>query len=745
MANDYLHNYKKVLTGHKFYKAVRMTVAMMLPVLVAAYYNQLSIGAAIAFGVFCVSLTDNPGPIHHRTNGMRYAIGFIFVCTLITGFCVPYFWLMLLLLATLPFLLSMIGVYGARAADIGSCTLLMVLVHVDKTLTMQQILLTASYAAAGGIWYYLLSLLLHRLRPYKLVQQVLADCMLKTAAYLRIKASFYNEHVDYDKSYHALMEGQVAVHQTQQAAREIIYNTRAIVKESTQTSRALVMAFIDTLDLFERIMTSQQEYKMLHQHFDGTGLLPVFQHSILQLSADLEHIAVGMQEGREMEPNPETALQLAALEDAFADTRKTLLNEDNIEAFISLRHILDSIKDLQSRIDALYRYSNGDLQLPKSGNSHRYYKKFLDKVNYSPKLFLENLNFQSNIFRHSIRVSLALVAGYILASFLPFGHDYWILVTTAVILKPAFSLTRIRNTQRIAGTLMGLAIGWASLYWIKDAHLLVGIVVVSMLVAFTMMKTNYLVSVIFMTVCIIIAFHFYKETNINHILKERLIDTIIGSGICLLFTFIIPPRWEKQRISEFLTDATKANADYFGYIGSAYTGAPINDQQYKLYRKETFVTMANLADAFQRMMNEPKSKQKHGGLIHQLVVSNHMLSSHIATLSSYVREFGLDYVSKGFQPIIDNTLLQLNQAQQWLNHTADGTEKMDTAKQKPLAIKQQVDELMEQRQYELRQGSLETATRYKLSDYKTILDQFEIILRLSEDICGISRKLSKEV
>ena len=51
-----------------------------------------------------------------------------------------------------------------------------------------------------------------------------------------------------------------------------------------------------------------------------------------------------------------------------------------------------------------------------------------------------------------------------------------------------------------------------------------------------------------------------------------------------------------------------------------------------------YVTGANLAAAFQRMLTEPKSKQRHPTETHEFVVLNHILSSNIAALSGTLRE-----------------------------------------------------------------------------------------------------------
>ncbi|QKG53705.1 FUSC family protein [Hymenobacter sp. BRD67] len=68
--------------------------------------------------------------------------------------------------------------------------------------------------------------------------------------------------------------------------------------------------------------------------------------------------------------------------------------------------------------------------------------------------FPENLTMSSSVFRHAVRMTVACAVAYTVAEFLWHGqHNYWILMTVTFMLKPAFSLTRERNIQRITGTL----------------------------------------------------------------------------------------------------------------------------------------------------------------------------------------------------------------------------------------------------------------------------------------------------
>src|SRR5690606_33048745 len=60
--------------------------------------------------------------------------------------------------------------------------------------------------------------------------------------------------------------------------------------------------------------------------------------------------------------------------------------------------------------------------------------------------------------------------------------------------------------------------------------------------------------------------------------------------------------------------------------------------EYKLASKEEYVKTANIAAAFQRMLNEPKAKQHKATEEHKFVVLNHDLFSYLANLSSSLND-----------------------------------------------------------------------------------------------------------
>ncbi len=119
----------------------------------------------------------------------------------------------------------------------------------------------------------LLSLSLYSFRPYKVTQQALGDLIQSTGDYILSRTAFYEKDPDYDSIYTDLLEKQAEINDKQNLVRELLYKSRNIVKESTNTGRITLLIFIDINDLFERVMSLQLHHKIFHQYFDNSGIL----------------------------------------------------------------------------------------------------------------------------------------------------------------------------------------------------------------------------------------------------------------------------------------------------------------------------------------------------------------------------------------------------------------------------------------------------------------------------------------
>jgi uncharacterized membrane protein (TIGR01666 family) len=728
---DYIKEYKSFINSHYLSEGVRITAGVVLPALVLNHFNLLAIGVVVSLGAMSVSLTDNPGPIHHRKNGMIACVIINTLMAILTGFAAPYPVLLGLLILVACFVFSMIGVYGTRVNSIGISALLILVLNIDRHHQGWDVILNALYILAGAAWYMLLSLLLYSFRPYKLAQQALGDCIIATADYLRVRASFYEKEVDYEETYKRMLEQQVVVHQKQELVRELLFKSRYVIKDSTNTGRTLVMIFTDIVDLFERTLTTYHDYKALHEVFGKGDILEEYRKLVIDLTNELDEIGIAVKIGTASVETGLLGTHILNTKSYFETYRDNNRNAANVDAFISMRHILSSIEDIGSRIHTLHLYTTYDKDLLKQKMPPSDYDQFVTHQSIDLKLILDNLTLESNYFRHALRISIATLIGFIASLFFTVGHSYWILLTIIVILKPAYSLTKKRNYQRLMGTVLGAIIGIMILYFIKEKDVLFVIMLLLMIGTYSLWRTNYMVSVVFMTPYILLLFHLLSNASFKVIVIDRVTDTAIGSVIAFFANLIVLPAWEHVQISDYMQQAVKSNKNYFKDVANAFTGNPVTNTMFKVSRKNAFVALANLSDAFSRMMAEPKSKQKNIRQLHQFVVLNHILTSHIATLSSYVMPLSAKYASADFTELVNNTVLKLDDAERMID-AAPAVIAEESLPQNN--IQQRLLHLLETRRGELKEGIIDSETKNQLTEFKPLADQFNFIENVAADI-----------
>lgn len=614
--------------SHYFSDGVRITLGVLLPSLFFSYLGQLAIGFTMSLGALCVSIADNPGPVIHKRNGMLACTFFIFLTAMLTGLLNQHpVWIGLEIIF-LCFFYSMFSVYGNRATNIGTAALLVMILSIDQQRTATGNWEHAFYILGGGVWYFLLSLSVSQIRPYRLAQQALGECIKEVAMYVRLKARFYDVQTDLDDNYKQLITQQVKVHTEQDEVRELLFKSRMIVKDSTQSGRLLILVFVDILDLFEQTMATYYDYEAIRKTYGETKSLDEFKKIIEKIADELDNLSYCIIRN-DFTPGHQFQPDLEALKSAIDEVEK-----DHGINNLLLKKILINVRNMADRTQKIYSYFNPKTLALQKIRSESDLPKFVSRQEFDIKLLKENLNFNSTIFRHSFRMALVCFAGYSLSKFFPVGyHSYWILLTILVILKPGFSLSKQRTYNRLIGTLVGGIAGALILIFIKDQTARFILLLLFMVGAYSFQRLNYIVSVLFMTPYVLILFSFLGANNLN-IAKERIVDTLIGSLIAFIASYFVLPSWEYHQLKNYTRGVLIANYNYLVKVADNLTGKPWDVTAYKLARKDVYVSSANIGSAFQRMLSEPKNKQRNVKDLYKFVVLNHILSSYTATLIS---------------------------------------------------------------------------------------------------------------
>ncbi len=725
--------YINFINGRFFSEGIRMTVGIALPAFIFGYFDMLPMGIAFSTGALCVSITDSAGPVHHRLNGMLFCILIISLTSIITYYSLNSIFSTGAVILIFGFIYSMLSVYNARVSSVGLSALLIMVLCMQTPLKGVDIFLHAMYISIGGIWYIIFSITLHSIKPYKIIQQLSGEFLQGVAEYLKTRASFYDDHPNYEATYKSLLLQQVQI-QTQQAAlNELLFKTRAITKNSTRAGRSLLKIYIDVSDLFESIMSTYQKYDVLHKRFDETGILEEYRKQLLYLSEELNELAIAVAAGISSTPSEKNTKNLHSIRIKFEALRQNFMNEKNLNDFIGLGRIFYNIKGLTEKINGLHYYTRYEKSQRKATETGLDLQKFNEAQNIEPSLFLNNLNFKSNIFRHSLRVSFSLLVGFIISILFQIGHNYWILLTIIVILKPAYSLTKARNKDRLIGTFIGVLIGVMILFLVKNNLALMIIMVLFMAGCYMFIRTKYFISVLLMTPYLVIFFHLIYPSDIKSLLYDRLLDTSIGSAIAFLSSLFLVPAWEHTTIKNYMEAVIEKNIQYYKLLSFNFTTkGTVKKEDLKTARQHALTSLANVSDAFNRMLSEPKRFQKNSEQVYRFVVLNHILTSHFSALSFFLADEKRIFKSDIFLPVIEDTVLYLQKAIDMLENKAIAERDNDVDVTEHL--KAETDILLEQRKLEISARNLETDTKLKFIETKSVTDQFTYIYNISSDI-----------
>lgn len=737
---DYVRAYRKFIYGYNFGHGLQTTFCIVLPSLLGFYLDRFTFGILISLGALCVSGIDIPGPPRHRRNALVLGA----VCVLVSALAMSFYfvneWLGDVVLITLVFVLSMTAVYGNRVTNIGLAGIYALVLVTEGKLSLEAYLTHAGLFFAGAIWYSFISLITYSLRPYQLIQQALSDCIYKTAEYLRFRAGFYELTTDFDLQFDNLIRLQTEVTSSQEVVRNLLLQRWNLNQESTSKGRSLLLILIDTIDILEQVMAAHIDTQELHRIFDGSPILNDYRMLILDLAAELDEIAFSVGSGRPSVPKINFKKQLELLQQKTHNLRPSLLNEQTLGAFINLRNVRKNILLIADKLRRLHRYThmNGEGEVLSLELS-----KFVVHEEYSWQKLKSNLGPHSMYFRHAVRVSVAIAAALIIAKIFHVQRAYWILFTIVVILKPGYSLSKTRNSDRLVGTLFGGIFTVLILLFIKSKALLLSLLILCMVITYSFVSINYALSTFTTTCFVLIFFNLLKPGDFSF-LKLRLIDTGIGSALSFISSYFIFPVWEFQHLDSLLVKMNLANIRYYTSVAEGFTEGEFDEFTYKMARKEVYISSGNLSSAFQRMLTEPKSKQQQLDPVHQFTVLSHELSAHIASLASYYGLYSVKTEAILFRQIMQASLACLIDATGYLESGTGAVQQPDLQKPLPaiLKLEKDLDALTLIRVQEIQEGRDMSELTRPLTELKLISDQFRFIYKLSGDIRKVSRKIS---
>ncbi len=620
--------------GLNFSNAIKVTFAACVPVIAGAQMGYFEAGFAIALGALLVFPSDVAGHLKHKVAGIAIAALIVAGSAFVVNIALVHDAVFYAVLAVTLFLLSMISAYGQRATMVSFSGLLSVSLAFSTSFTLPELITHCLLMLAGGLFYLAVSLMFHFARPHRYAELQLAECMRLTAKYLKFRGDLWAKGADRVKIAGKQLELQVELNTIHENIRETVIRGRTSEGTSDRNRRMLII-FISLVEILELALANAFDHPALHRRFGGHNVLAVYRQLAYNLGSTLKKLASAALANKRFELKHNLREDLDGFERSIADYA-AVPGPETAEGVIILNALLHYAEKQVEKIMLIARsYSRESLRHDVRG-ADRDLEKFLTPQHYFLSILWENMSLKSSVFRHSLRLTTTIIAGFVIGNLLPLQNVYWILLTIVVIMRPGYGLTKERSYQRIIGTILGGFAAFGILLLVDNNIAIAAMAIVAMILGFAFSQTNYKAGATFVTIYVVFLYAMLTP-DVRSLVQYRILDTVAGAGLAFAANYLLWPSWEFLAVRAYLEKAVAANGSYLGEIMQLYHAKGDVPVSYRLARKAAFIETGNLMASYQRMAQEPKSKQKHLTRIYKIAVLNHSLLSTAAALGTFIQ------------------------------------------------------------------------------------------------------------
>lgn len=657
---------KGVTRSTAFSKAVLLSLAMFIPIFLGIKFQQLALASLVSMGVMMMAPNDVGDDIRIKSRSILISTLLVMTVIFLTGSLSKSNWVYMPVFGLMVFCISYLAVFGFLASLISLSGLLalvfsFITISDTETQTITQTLLIG----LGGIWYLLFVWIHYWIYPRELTDELLNETFDFTADYLQTRGELISAEGDRKELLEKLFGLQNDLAQNHEKLRNLLIRRRRNSGKSDSLIQRL-MIFDELVEILELAVANPVDYEKMDEFMVKTPELGNhFQDLLNGMANRLRSVSANYK-------NPDRISRDTELRDKLQVIREEIESayKDAEHSHADIPLLLSNFLQYQSLQIEKTNYIRRLLINPDEEEINDFRKKdfrlLITKQDYNLNILKGNFNLRSPIFRHSLRITTASLVGYIIGIFLGLHKFYWILLTILVIMRPNYGLTKSRSKQRTLGTLIGAVFAIGIIY-LFHSHILYGVLAVaSMILSYSMIQKNYKLAAIFMTLSVIMIFAL-KEPDIYKVIQFRIVDTAIGALIAVAANLLLWPSWEIDNINKTLISAIDANKNFMQSLVQPVEDGSTEDLEFKKVRKEAFLESSALTASFQRMAQEPKSKQKYLGETYHIVLLNYNFLSTLSSLNTYLQYNPEVYKQVDFRDLVSSIGENLDEAAEILD------------------------------------------------------------------------------
>jgi len=220
-----------------------------------------------------------------------------------------------------------------------------------------------------------------------------------------------------------------------------------------------------------------------------------------------------------------------------------------------------------------------------------------------------DLNWQSPVGRHALRLALVVPAAELIARQLPLSRGYWMVVAAAAVLRPEYGATFTRGTERALGTALGAGLAGliaAGLHPAGGATIvLVGVLA---WLAYSTFPASFTVGFGFITAVVVFLLNAISPDTLATA-SARLLDTLVGGALGLI-VFALWPTWSEAPARDSLAELVDVQRRYLSDVLGAYTaGTRPAPDEIRLVSRRLRLARVNAESTVARSLSEPAARR----------------------------------------------------------------------------------------------------------------------------------------
>ena len=607
----------------------RIFIALCGTTALPLWQGDVKLTIPLTLGVVAAALTDLDDRLSGRLLNLIITLVCFFFASASVELLFPWPWAFALglTLSTSGFIL--LGGLGQRYATIAFGALLIAIytmlgVSLYEHWYQQPVLLIA-----GAVWYNLLTLIGHVIFPIRPLQDNLARSYDRLARYLELKSRLFDPDIEEDGQaplYElAIANGQLVTILNQTKASLL---TRLRGDRGQRSTRRTLHYYFVAQDIHERASSSHVQYQQLRDAFRYSDIMFRFQRLLSLQAQACQQLSRAILLRTPYQHDAHFERAFAHIDAALERIAAGGAGRDQLKA---LGFLLNNLRAIDAQLATIE--SEQQTTAPQSVSETQLADDRLLGLSDVWLRLRRNMTPESALFRHAVRMSLVLCAGYAFIQFTGLQHGYWILLTSLFVCQPNYNATRHRLALRVIGTLIGVAIGLPVLLLVPSVEGQLLLIVLTGVLFFAFRNVQYAHATMFITLLVLLCFNLLGEGF--EVALPRVFDTLIGCLIAWAAVSFVWPDWKFRNLPIVLSRAIDANCRYLDAILEQYHQGRDNRLAYRIARRDAYNRDSELASVVSNLSTEPHATGELRETAFRLLCLNHTFTSYISALGAH--------------------------------------------------------------------------------------------------------------